>query len=118
MSDLLTTFIQNRRPYFNHLELKRATLFLEKQIKATGYLCPIDAAIEQVSYWYPGIIRKRPIEDYGIQLELNFPRWDVHASFPKCSIPTGEEKDEDWNNYDLEEDELLVNELEENDLPF
>jgi len=93
--------------------LKKATEFLEIQIKATGYLCPIDAAIEQVNYWYPGIIKKRPIEDYGIQLELDLPNWDKSTHKLPPSEATGLEE---WNDYEEEEEE--IEDMEEYGLPF
>lgn len=116
MSDLFNSFIQNRRPYFNRMEQQRAALFLEQQARSCGYICIIDAAMEQLNIWFPNIIKKRPIEDYGIQLELDLPNWDKKAHLPTCSVPTGEEKEDVWNDY--YEEEELVEEWEEYDLPF
>jgi len=75
--------IRNRRPYYNRIELKNAGLFLEKQSKATGYLCMVDASIEQLNYWFPKVIRKRPRAEYGVQLMIEFPNIDIKYHYPK-----------------------------------
>lgn len=64
--------IKRRRPYFNSIELKKAAISFQEKVLSTGYICPIDAAIEQINVWYPDIIKKRPIEEYGIQSTIDF----------------------------------------------
>lgn len=74
--------IKKRRPYYNFLELKAASQFLEEQVKRTGYLCPIDAYVEQIAFWFPKIIRKRPRAEYGVQLMIEFPDLSISYNYP------------------------------------
>lgn len=75
--------IKNRRPYYNKFELQAAGEFLEKQSISTGYSCVVDASIEQLNYWFPKRINKRPKAEYGIQLMIEFPNENIKYKYPE-----------------------------------
>jgi hypothetical protein len=106
--------IHERRPYLDRIELRLASHRLEKYIESTGYMCPVDAFIEQINFWFPGRRVKRPTEDYGTQLEFEFPKYDPNANIKPTKVPSGEESWDDddvvWEYDDIEE--------KDNDLPF
>lgn len=106
--------IYERRPYLDRIELRLAARRLEKYIVSTGYLCPVDAFIEQINFWFPGRRIKRPTDDYGTQLEFEFPKYDINANIKPTNVPSGEESWDDddvvWEYDDVEE--------KDNDLPF
>ena len=77
--------IKNRRPYLNRNELRKAAISFQDKVRSTGYICPIDAAIEQINVWYPGTVKRRPIEEYGVQLTIDFVYMPLSEPKPKQS---------------------------------
>lgn len=106
--------IYSRRPYLDRLELSIAAKRLNKYVISTGYLCPIDAYIEQINFWFPGRKIHRPICRDIIQLELEFPNWDSNAQLKAPNVPSGNENFDDEVSWEWDDDKNEDN----HDLPF